>query len=153
MDYAPAWGMALLRVMLGVIFVMHGYFALAVLGPATTAGHITSLGYPPALAPALAWYLVVVHVAGGAFLIVGFGTRLAAVLQVPIIASAVFLLHLPQGFFVRGIVLDTAKAQTAAGGYEYSLLVLIATLALALLGPGALSVDGWRAGRHRIRLP
>lgn len=153
MNTAQERGTALLRVMLGVIFIMHGYQALAVLGPATAAGSITGMGYPPALAPALAWYLVVVDIAGGALILIGLWTRLAALLQVPIMASAVFLLHLPQGFFMRGIILDAAKTQTVAGGYEYSLLVLVATLALALLGPGALSVDGWRAGGRRIQLP
>ncbi len=153
MNSTWAWGTALLRTMLGVIFVMHGYLALAVIGPAGAAGSVTSLGYPPSLAPLLAWYLVVVHLAGGALIVIGLWTRLAVLLQIPIMASATFLLHFPQGFFLRGILLDAAKGQTEAGGYEYSLLVLVATLALALLGPGALSVDGWRAGRHRPSVP
>lgn len=153
MNTAQEWGTALLRIVLGAIFVMHGYQALAELGPATVAGYVTSLGYPPALAPALAWYLVGVHLAGGALILIGLWTRVAALLQVPIMASAVFLLHLPQGFFMRGIILDVAKGRAVADGYEYSLLVLGATLALALLGPGALSADGWRAGRRRIKFP
>ncbi len=153
MNTAQAWGTTLLRVMLGVILVMHGYLALAVLGPATAAGYVTSLGYRSALASALAWYLVVVHLAGGTLILVGLWTRLTALLQVPIMASAAFLLHFPQGFFMRGILLDAAKGQTVAGGYEYALLVLVATLAVALLGPGALSVDAWRAGHRRPSAP
>jgi len=71
-------------------------------------------------------------------MIVGFWTRLVAVLQIPIMASAFFLLHLGQGFFMSGALLDTpAGPRAVVGGYEYSLLVLVATLAEALLGPGA----------------
>jgi putative oxidoreductase len=153
MSGAPVWGTALLRVILGVIFVMHGYLALAVLTPAGAAGYFTRMGYPPGLAVPLAWYLVVVHLGGGALLVIGLWTRLAALLQVPIMASAVFLFHFPQGFFLRGIILDAAKDQAVAGGYEYALLVLAATLAQALLGEGALSVDARRRRRGPTRVP
>jgi putative oxidoreductase len=137
----PALGAALLRVMLGVIFVMHGYYGLMVLGPTTAAGFITRMGYPASVAAALAWYLIVVHFFGGFLMIVGFLTRWAALAQLPIMASAVFLLHLPQGFFMRGIVVDAAAGRAIAGGYEYALLVLVATVAVILLGPGALAAD------------
>jgi uncharacterized membrane protein YphA (DoxX/SURF4 family) len=60
---------------------------------------------------------------------------------VPVMASAVFLLHVPQGFFMTGIILDAAAGRAIAGGYEFTLTVLVATLAVILLGPGALSVD------------
>jgi putative oxidoreductase len=137
----PALGAALLRVMLGVIFVMHGYYGLVVLGPSTVAGFITRMGYPARFATVLAWYLIVIHFFGGVMLIVGFLTRWAALAQLPIMASAVFLLHLQQGFFMRGIVVDAPAGRAIAGGYEYSLLVLVATVAVILLGPGWLAAD------------
>jgi len=143
----------LLRVALGAIFVMHGYDALAVLGAPAAAALVVRLGYPAALALPLAWYLIVAHGAGGALLIVGLWTRWAALVQVPIMASAVFLLHLPQGFFMRGIVEDRAAGRAIAGGYEYSLLVLAATLAVGLSGAGAWSVDRARTNPRRPRLP
>jgi putative oxidoreductase len=153
MSDAPAWGTALLRVTLGALFVMHGYFAFAVLTPAGAAGDVTRLGFPPTLAVPLAWYLVAAQLGGGALLVIGLWTRLAALLQVPIMASAVFLVHFPQGFFLRGIIVDAAKDQAVAGGYEYALLVLAATLAVALLGGGELSVDARRGRRRPTRVP
>ena len=153
MSASSAWGVALLRVALGAIFVVHGYLALAILTPATTAEYITRMGYPPAIAPTLAWYLVVVHAVGGALVIVGLWTRLAALLQVPILASALFLLHLREGFFMHATVVDAARGQARVGGYGYPLLLLAATLALALLGGGAVSVDGRRSGPRLGRLP
>ena len=56
-------------------------------------------------------------------------------------ASAFFLHHLRQGFFLTGIVVDPAKGVAIAGGYEYVLLVLAATVTLVLAGGGALAVD------------
>jgi putative oxidoreductase len=137
----PALGAALLRVMLGVIFVMHGYYALMVLGPTQVAGFTTRMGYPTALATPLAWYLIVAHFFGGFLMIIGLWTRWAALAQVPIMASAVFLLHLRQGFFMRGMVVDAGTGRAIAAGYEYALLVLVATVALVFLGPGLLSID------------
>lgn len=139
----PSWGIPLLRIMLGVIFVMHGYLGL-VLGPAAIGGYTIRMGYPPALAAFLAWYLIAAHLAGGFLLIVGLWTRWAALAQVPIMASAVFLYHLPQGFFMTGVVLDAAAGRAIAVGYEFPLLVLVATVAVVFLGGGALAIDGWR---------
>jgi uncharacterized membrane protein YphA (DoxX/SURF4 family) len=50
-------------------------------------------------------------------------------------ASAVVLLHLKQGFFM------TPVGPTTVGGYEFSLTVLVATIALVFLGSGALSAE------------
>lgn len=153
MNAPEAWGATILRIVLGVIFVMHGYLGLNVLGPARVGGFVTGMGYPVATAPLLAWYLIVVHLAGGGLMILGLWTRLAALLQVPIMASAVFLLHLPQGFVMRGVIVDAAAGRAIAAGYEFALLVLVATLAVALLGSGALSVDRARAARRVPRVP
>jgi putative oxidoreductase len=128
-------GLAVLRVTLGVIFIMHGYLGLAVIGPAGIAGYTTRMGYPAALGPALAWYMILAHSVGGILLVLGLFTRWAAAAQLPIMASAFFLHHLKQGFFM-GLVTDPARGVTVAGGYEYTLLVLAATVTLVLAGGG-----------------
>jgi putative oxidoreductase len=143
--FAHGLGLAVLRVTLGVIFVMHGYLALAVIGPTSIGGYTARMGYPAALGPVLGWYLILAHSVGGLLLILGLWTRWAALAQVPIMASAVFLYHLRQGFFLTGIVVDAAKGVAIAGGYEYTLLVLAATVTLVLAGGGTLSID--RRGR------
>lgn len=142
MGSAQAWGSLVLRLVVGAIFVMHGYVALAVLGPAGTAGLIARMGYPAVFATALAWYLVVAHVVGGALIVLGLWTRWAALANVPVMASAVILQHLKQGFFMKAI--QVAPDRYVAGGYEFSLLVLGATVALVFLGGGALAL-----GRRR----
>jgi putative oxidoreductase len=144
MTLSSGLGLAVLRVTLGVIFVMHGYLGLDI-GPGGIAGYTTRMGYPAALGQALGWYLILAHSVGGMLLILGLFTRWAALAQVPIVASAFLLHHLPQGFFLTGIVVDPAGGVAIAGGYEYILLVLAATVTLVLAGGGALALDR-RAG-------
>jgi putative oxidoreductase len=144
-----AWGTALLRSWLGILYVMHGYLAAAVLGPEAITGYTTRMGFPASAGLALASYLIGAHLVGGALLAIGLWTRAAALVNVPVMASAVFLLHLPQGFFMHGLILDAATGRAIAGGYEFTLTVLVATLAVMLLGPGAFSVDHAIAN-HRL---
>ena len=146
MTNGAAWGVLVLRIVLGVILVMHGSMVFSTYTPRGAASLVTRIGYPPWSALILAWYLIVVHVVGGALIVVGFWTRLAAVLNLPIMASAVLLMHLSQGFFMRGVVSD---GRTSVVGYEFSLLVLACTIAIALIGPGPFSIDGRRPARRR----
>jgi putative oxidoreductase len=139
--FLPGLGLALLRVTLGAIFLMHAYLGLVVIGPMAIGGYTARMGYPAALGPALGGYMVLVHGIGGLLLILGLFTRWAALAQVPIMASAFFLYHLRQGFFLTGIVVDAARGAAIAGGFEYTLLVLAATVTLVLAGGGALALD------------
>lgn len=139
---AAGAGLFLLRVTLGAIFVMHGYLALAIYTPAGVARLLASLGVPAALQAAGTWYLIIGHLVGGALLVAGLLTRLAALAQVPLMAGAVGLVHLRQGFFVRAEVVD---GRASAVGYEFALLVLVAAVTIALAGPGALALDSLRA--------
>jgi putative oxidoreductase len=122
-----SYGATVLRIALGVIFVMHAYYALFELGPRGAVALLRSLSLP---APEIgAWYLILAHGLGGFLLILGVVTRWAALANLPIMAAAFFLVHLRHGFFIgRG------------EGYEYVLLVLAATLAQVFLGPGALAL-------------
>jgi putative oxidoreductase len=124
-----------------VIFVMHGYLTGVVLGPSAMAGYTMRMGFPESLVPLLAWYLIVAHGLGGACLIVGLWTRWAALANVPVIASALLLYHVRQGFFLTGIVVDAGAGRAIAGGAEYTFLVLAATVTLVLTGGGALAAS------------
>jgi putative oxidoreductase len=133
-----AYGATLLRIMLGVIYVMHGYHALVVLTPPGAAAFMTNvMGLP--FASVGVWYLIGAHLVGGVLLILGLFTRWAALANVPIMVCAVFLFHIKQGFFMTGAIVNGGPR---AIGYEFSLLVLVATVAQVLLGGGALAVRG-----------
>jgi putative oxidoreductase len=71
----------------------------------------------------------VVEVGAGAALIAGAGTPLAASAAVGTMAVAARSVHIQNGFFITG------------EGYEYVLNLSAASVALAAIGPGSLSVD------------
>jgi putative oxidoreductase len=133
--FSSGLGLALLRITVGATCVMHGYLGL-VIGPAGIGGYTTQMGYPAALGPALGWYMILGHGVGGVLLILGLFTRWAALAQVPILASAFLLYHIRQGFF-----LTADPGRGVAIGYEYILLILVATVTLVLAGGGVLALD------------
>jgi putative oxidoreductase len=142
MARASDYGITVLRVSLGVIFLLHGYLGAFVFTPAGMSAFNASKGIPfPAIT---AWFVVVGHILGGALLVLGFLTRLGALLHVVIMAGAVYFVHLEQGFFMHGIIVDAVAGQAIAGGYEYSLSLLMGSMAILLLGGGPLSLDGAR---------
>jgi putative oxidoreductase len=141
MTNGEAWGALLLRVVLGVVYASHGYLAYTVMGPRGTAAFVFKLGFPASLAEPLAWFLIAAHTVGGAMMIVGLFTRIVALINVPIMLTAIFVIYLPQGYFMKG-ALEQASGKPVAIGYEYPLLILGATLAMVLLGSGKLALDG-----------
>src|SRR5215469_9924210 len=122
-----SYGATVLRVFLGVIYIMHAYLALFVFGPSGMVSYQTARGIPfPEIGT---WYLIIVHGLGGLCLVLGILVRAAALANIPVMAGALFFVHVKQGFFMG-----------KEGGYEYALLVLGATIAQALLGAGAFTL-------------
>ena len=120
-----AYGALVLRVFLGVIYMAHAYLSLFVMGPAKAIDYQRAMHIP--LPEIGVWYLILAHGLGGLMLILGIMVRWAALANIPIMAGALWFVHLPQGFFIFG----------GKNGYEYVLFLLGATIAQALLGAGA----------------
>lgn len=121
------YGITLMRVMLGVVMVMHGWQKVHLNGvPATQAG-FAGMGIPAADVAALA--MIALELVGGGLLIVGLGTRVIATLSGLAMLGAVWFAHLDAGFFAQ------------SGGFEYPLTLAVLGFAVALTGPGALAVD------------
>ncbi|MBA3469573.1 MAG: DoxX family protein [Herpetosiphonaceae bacterium] len=130
----PQWGIALLRIVTGIIFFVHGWQKLFTFGYEGTTGAFTGMGVPlPEIAAALA---IAVELLGGLALILGFMTRLVAVPLAIDMLAALFMVHLSSGFFA------------ANGGYEFVLLLAAASLALVLTGGGAFALDNLGAVRR-----
>jgi putative oxidoreductase len=122
----PATGFALLRIYLGLGLIVRG--ALFISNPAVVQRLLTdaegwALPYLGAHAIAGA------HLVGGALLALGYRTRLAAAVQIPVLLGAAFFVHLREGLFTRGQSL------------EFSLLVLVLLVLYAVFGSGPLSLD------------
>jgi putative oxidoreductase len=122
----PGWGVLPLRLVIGLVFVMHGAQKLFGFGLAGTAGFLGSMGIPlPTVAAAV---LIAVELLGGLALILGAGTRyVAAALAVEMLV-ALLTVHLRAGFFVPD-------------GMEFVLTLLAGCLTLVAVGAGPWSVD------------
>ena len=79
---------------------------------------------------AAAHYVIPVHIVGGLALAVGLLTRLAALLQIPILLGAVFYIYLPQMALIE-----------PRQNLEFSALVLFLLVLVAAYGSGRFSVD------------
>ena len=132
-------GATVLRIMLGVVYIAHGYYAYDVITSDALSAMITKrLGLP--VGDFATTYLLGAHFVGGVMLILGIFTRWAAMANLPIMMAAVLLFHFDQGFFLRGVITDVGRGKADVAGYEYAMFVLAATLAQCFLGTGALGL-------------
>lgn len=123
LDNLRPLGLLLMRIGLGLIFVYHGYPKL--FGETERfAQFFVSIG----LAAQLVWVAGIVEFFGGALLIAGMFTRVAALLLAGQMAVAIWKAH-------------SAKGLLAVGEYEFPLALAVAAFALATIGAGKLSLD------------
>lgn len=142
MTRASDYGITVLRVTLGIIFLMHGYLGGFVFTPSGITAFNASKGIPlPAIT---AWFIILGHFLGGVSLVLGFLARIGALVHVAIMGGAVYFVHLEQGFFMSGIIVDAAAGKAIASGYEYPFVLFMASVAILLLGSGPLALDGSR---------
>ena len=131
---ADPWSLVPIRVALGVIFIAHGADKLFVSGLPGFARMVGTLGFHPAMA----WAVMVslVEFLGGLAILAGFMTRWAALLIA--IEMTIIMLRL-----------KLSRGLTAAGGFEFELLIWAACLTLFLTGAKTPSVDQALPGELR----
>ncbi|HLI68904.1 MAG TPA: DoxX family protein [Ktedonobacteraceae bacterium] len=129
---ALAFGLLLIHLTLGLIFLAHG--AQKLFG--VSGGHglqgtihmIEMLGLHPAK-----WWAIAAaggEFIGGLLMALGLFTPLAALLIASAMLVAIIRAHVPKGFW------------NSQGGYEYPLVLFIVALALGVIGAGPYSLDG-----------
>jgi len=120
------WGLVPLRVVVGLVFLMHGGQKLFVFGLAGTADIMGKLGIPlPAFAAGI---VIAAELLGGLAIISGLYTRWAgAVLTIEMLV-AIPVARFAGGFF-------------APYGFEFEFTLLGACLTFAALGSGGMSLE------------
>ena len=126
------WGPTVLRLVVGTVFLAHGWQKLNEFTIPGVAKFFGTLGIPFPYASAV--LTTGAELVGGALLIAGLLTRFVSLTLAFTMGVALVTVHAANGFF------------TATNGYEYVLTLLAATVSLALTGPGALRLDNlvWR---------
>ncbi|HXF83735.1 MAG TPA: DoxX family protein [bacterium] len=139
-DRSRDWAVLVLRLALGVTFIMHGIPKLVSDGPGGFAGFLRGLGFP--LPHLLAWIVAVLEVGGGAAMVLGVLVRYVG------------------GLLIVEMLVTTLRVKVAGGvgfiaqrgaGWELDMVLAAAALAVVLLGPGAFALaPGSRAKRRRF---
>lgn len=120
-EYAPL----ILRVVTGLVFAMHGYQKLTVMGIPGVTGFLTMLHFP--MPEVFAVLLIAGELVGGILLILGLWTHWAAKVTAFIALVALLTVHISKGFFLPG--------------YEFILMLLAASISVMITGAGKWSLD------------
>src|SRR4051812_31487405 len=112
----------------GVFFMIHRDYLLKLL---EDSGDLM-------IAPVtIAHYVIPAHILGGLLLALGLLTRLAALVQLPVLIGAMFWVYLPR-----------AMAVEPRQNLEFSALVLFLMILILIFGPGRLSIDHYLSRRE-----
>lgn len=124
-DNTAAYGVALLRISLGLMWIAHALLKLFVFTLPGTAQFFASVGFPGALAyPVFAAELL-----GGTAILLGLYARQVSLALVPVMVAAASV-HFGNGWVFT----------SQGGGWEYPVFLAVASVALWLAGDGALAL-------------
>ncbi|MEV7424528.1 MULTISPECIES: DoxX family protein [unclassified Streptomyces] len=119
LQQAQPYALGLFRIVTGLLFVCHGasslfgYFGKEAVSGGTWPG----------------WYAAVIELVGGALIMLGLGTRVAALISSGSMAYAYFTVHQENGLF------------PIENSGELSVMFCWAFLLIVFTGPGALALD------------
>jgi len=117
----------LIRIYLGIGLFVRGW--LFILDSSAIVNLLADSGDPTFLSAAVVHYIALAHFGGGLLLAAGLLTRVAALVQIPVLIGAVFFVHLNDGLLEVGQSL------------EFSALVLFLLVLILFHGSGRLSLD------------
>lgn len=125
------------RVILGIIFIFHGWQKLHTNGIDATEAYFKTLDIP--WAGAAAWYSALVEFGGGILLILGVLMPLVSLLLIADMIGAIFYVHIDNGFW------------NTDNGYELPLALIAGLVAVGLAETGRTGADGYLTSRRRNR--
>lgn len=127
----PGYGVAVLRIMVGVVLLQAGYAKLVGPGVAGITGFFGNVGIP--MAAVMAPLLIGFEIVAGLMLIAGVFTRFVGPIMIV-------------QFLVAGLLVSW-PSQMGWNAARLDFLLAAAGALFLLTGAGLLSVDGWLAGR------
>jgi putative oxidoreductase len=130
---AVDYGALLLRVSMGLMFIVHGAIKLFVFTPLGTARFFESFGLP---AP-LAYLSIAAELGGGVLLVLGAWSRVVSVALIPFLLGALFTAHVGHGLMFSA----------PGGGWEFPAFWTVALAVQALIGDGAFAARPWSPRR------
>jgi putative oxidoreductase len=123
----PSWGLTILRLVVGGVFLASGAQKLFQVGPVGLASMFGAMHIPAPLVSAVV--VTLIEFLGGIALLLGVFTRWAAALLAMDMLVAVLVVYFEPAFF--------------KGGIEFPLTLLAASITLALSGSGAASLGSF----------
>ncbi len=126
----PPYGLTLLRISLGVMWISHALLKLLVFTLPGTVEFFQSVGFPGFLV----YPVFAAELAGGTALVLGLYARQVSLALLPILVAATTV-HVGNGWVFT----------SPGGGWEYPVFLIVASLVLWLAGDGALALR--RSGR------
>ena len=127
------WAIGAFRIVLGFLFLTHGAATLFAVPASPASGAVAEFGAWPG------WFAAVIQLVGGALVMLGVGTRVAALICSGSMAYAYFVVHQPAGLTPIG------------NGGELAALFCWAFLLVAAVGPGAFALGPWLRGLRSAR--
>jgi putative oxidoreductase len=119
------------RILLGVLFLVAGVRQLMFYDG--SVGYFGRLGFPVPVATT--WLSIIVHVAGGLFLIIGWKTKLTSWLLLVLVVIATAMAH-------RFWQFDATQYANQLNHFLKNLAIVGGLLYVIAFGAGAMSVDG-----------
>ncbi|NIR43846.1 MAG: DoxX family protein [Gemmatimonadetes bacterium] len=130
MSRKPETGLLVLRVAMGIIFLLHGSMKLFGGRESFVREMLAMVGWD--MPNVLLTLVAIVETLGGLALMLGLFARLAGLVLAVEMVVAVALFHLGQGFFIVAI-----PNVPLAYGFEYHVALVGGLICIALGGPGA----------------
>jgi putative oxidoreductase len=125
-----------IRVFLGVVMLPHGaQKALGMFGGGGFAATMKGMSQGMGIPSIIVLLVIVSEFLGSMGLILGVATRFCAFGTFAVMMGAIFMVHLPNGFFMNWF------GQKAGEGFEFHLLAIGMAVALIITGGGRWSVD------------
>jgi putative oxidoreductase len=115
--------LSLFRAVVGLLFMVHGIAKLFGLFGGARGGGTVEVGTWPS------WYAALIELVCGGLVLLGLGTRIAALICSGSMAYAYFTVHQPDAFM------------PIQNGGELAAVYSFAFLLIAILGPGAVAMD------------